>query len=320
MYNLRKSNSFIVNRFSPEFEFKHTQYNRGDIEDKIIREFGSNKWIVTTDASLTPYSEYSEIHPHQDNHLKGQDGINQINKLLRMLNADFNATQTTKTGLHIHHDIIDLTPKQISNIFTWYYNYEDIINLVIPYQRRESIVNVHHLQYSMVADIQKYARRFENDRESFMAAVRRGGSVSLRLSGSYDTLEFRRAIFSVDSEKVSPWITFTQNVVKFFKKPRSKSGNQKFLKIHRRHNIDKRLSTQSLDKEQYIKDNFGIQLALKYNGVLKAFRECFEFKAGNRSQLRAFENRALKLARQNRDKKMLILEGLSDYIDNLYTK
>jgi hypothetical protein len=322
LYSLTNKNTWLSNRIGIELEFKHSGYSRDEIRDGIFNEFGSG-FTIKEDASFHGNHDFSEICTNDNFELSGNKALRVWSDVVGYLNTNYHANETNKTGFHIHHDIEKLNPIQISNAITFYYNFERIIDLIIPMSRRstERITNVSELDFYYVENVQKLAKQFKDDRERFWDSVPKGKYNSLRISSKFQTLEFRRNIFTVDDRKLTNWIKFTQNLVKYT------SRQKTFRRIYKNHERNELTSNSNRLAEKRLFDFFGINelgwsqvLSRKNKGFAWAFRQVFEYASGNLTLCSEFEKRALKLARASRDSHTSQLKGLTDYLSNLYDR
>ncbi|MAH46886.1 MAG: putative amidoligase enzyme [Prokaryotic dsDNA virus sp.] len=321
-YTLTKKNQWLDNQIGIELEFQHSGYSRDEIAEGIANEFG-NKFIIKTDASFHNSDDYSEICTADDFRTSGNQAMQIWTQVVSYLNANYNASETPRTGFHIHHDCENLTPLQISNVITFYFNFERVIDLVIPSSRRstEHVANVSELDYYYTLNVQKLARRYKDDRELFWDKVPKGKYNSLRISRRFQTLEFRRNIFTVDDRKLTNWIKFTQNLVKYC------SRQKTFRRVFRVNQREWLTSTENRLQEKRIFEFFGkndigwaMVLSKKNQGFAWAFRQVFEYASGNLTLCAEFEKRTLKLAKSNRDHATILITGLCDYLEKLYSR
>lgn len=274
---MRKSNRLQELRFSPEFEF-NTPMSRTSLEDL----FNTNQllWDVKFDGSL---NDGLEVCPSLSNHLKGKQGLLECERVLTLLKEEAEATQSSKTGFHIHWNLLDadgvgiMTPKQLTNIFIDWYNFKRVIELVLPESRRgDNVTNLRGVSKYHIQDMINIATRLGKDDKAklrdFMSEARTGHLVDLGINSDYGTLEFRKAIFTVDTKKLLLWIEFTRNFIGFNMKARQK-------------------------KFRTFMDSPENRLSLNHDkGLAWSFRSVFEYRAGNLGLLDLAERRACQLA------------------------
>jgi len=316
-YKLRQSNTLIKNRYGIELEFKHAGYSRNEIAETLALEFG-NKFIIKTDGSFHGSEDYSEVCTSDNSFTSGNRGLNLWTDLVDTLNKKYHVSETGKTGFHIHHDVSDLTPKQISNTITFYFNFERIIDLVMPSSRRstEHVDNVQQLSIHYVKDIQRLAKTHPENRDEFWRLCPKGTYNSLRISSRFQTLEFRRNIFTVDDRKLHNWTKFTQSMIKYA------SRQKTFRPIYtesKRNSFTRDAGYQDKRVFDYFgKNKLGWATVLSRTGagLIWAFRQVFEYSAGNLNLCREFEKRSLKLNDSPHD----VIKGLTDNLERLYNR
>lgn len=288
--SLRKSNKLYNLRFSPEFEFL-TPMSMEQVDNLLInKQFA---WNVKSDYSI---NNGWEICPSGDNHLRGNEGQAECNQVLLALNHEAEATQSPKTGFHLHWNLVDdngvgyFTPKQLTNIMIDWYNFKRVIELIMPQSRRgDHQVNLSGISRRLLEEMIGYATELGKDSKEaavdFISRFGTGACKDIRINGNHRTLEFRKMIFTVDSIKCQQWIEFTRNFIGFNAKKRQK-GFRTILP-----NPDERLSLTHP------------------KGLSYSFREVFQYRAGNFGAFELAEKRAINLARHSQEVKAE-LEGI----------
>ena len=161
-------------------------------------------WKIVTDSSVR-YEGLEIVSPP----LKGQDGLNQLEKVLKALNQ-VGAKVDKTCGIHVHHDASDFTLKTFKNLYGMYARYEDCIDELVVKSRRGSDnrycqsprTNLEQLQNAKsvdeIIDMVYPSRYIKLNCQSF----RRHG-----------TIEFRQHGGSTEYQKIMSWIVFTQMMV-----------------------------------------------------------------------------------------------------------
>jgi len=157
-----------------------------------------NHWKLVTDASLGNGGA-ELVSPI----LKGQDGLNQLKKVLDAINENGEVTVNRSTGLHVHHDARDLNGTQMENIVLNYSKFSSNINGVLPRSRRNS----------QWARIQTSVARSSENAHTVADACPRYSAVNLSSFSRHGTVEFRQHSGSTEYEKIASWIEFTQALV-----------------------------------------------------------------------------------------------------------
>lgn len=277
----RKSNNLFALRYSPEFEFL-TSKSISQVQDILTNNHF--KWEAGDDPSLRDVG-HAEICPDRDNHLSGTSGYLEVENVIALVKEQCNATQSPKTGFHIHWNLLDddgvglMTPKQLTNVFIDWFNFKRVIELILPESRAgDNQTNLWGISRNKLADMEQFARSAgENSHAElgrFITAFVSTGCSDIRISEEHKTLEFRKAIFTVDSVKLSLWIEFTRNLIGYNMKARQKN----FRKVW--DNPEDRILVNTRDK-----------------GLAWSFRQVWEYRAGNLGLMKIAEKRALQLAR-----------------------
>lgn len=172
----------------------------------------SNDWKVITDSSCG-----SELVSPP---LKGLEGLKELKiatDSLKQLGAKVNK----KCGLHIHHDINELAPKQVASVFTYYMKYENTIDSFLPNSRRgnnnrycKSLFN--HIRGH--EEVLRLLQKVETMDEISRIWSSRYVKLNFHSYVKYGTLEFRQHSGTIEYEKIYNWILLTQQFVEKGKK------------------------------------------------------------------------------------------------------
>ena len=278
--SLRKNNRLYNLRFSPEFEF-NTDMTKDEVDQLLInKQFA---WEVKDDYSIP---NGWEICPTDDNLLRGNEGQVECNRVLLALNHEARATQSPKTGFHLHWNLLKdtgegyFTPKHLTNIMIDWYNFKRVIELIMPESRRgDHQTNLSGISTYLLESMIEYARDIGKDNANasidFIDRFGTDACKDIRINAGHKTLEFRKMIFTVDSIKCVQWIEFTRNFLKFNSDKRQKSFRT-------------------------ILPNPEDRLSLTHpKGLSYSFREVFQYRAGNFGAFNQAEKRAKALARQH---------------------
>lgn len=161
------------------------------------------QWKVTTDCSVTGRNTGLDkglelVSPI----LYGDEGLDELEKVYEVLNSC--GAKVDKTcGTHVHFDISDFTVKNCKNFLNLYYNYQGIINYLVPQSRRRN-------EYC------KTLRKgtLVNINEDFVTSIRqiadvmytRYMTVNLQSYVKYGTIEIRQHGGTTEFEKMEAWI------------------------------------------------------------------------------------------------------------------
>lgn len=182
---------------------------------KVVAEIYSHDtrghWKIVTDGSVTG-NALELVSPI----LKGRDGLNQLEKLLKALN-EVGAKVDKTCGIHVHHGVDDYTADHMKNLFVTVLKFEDVLDSFVPESRRAN-----NNQYC-----RSIATMYYNNKEKTIAKLLAAKTMSDLESILYDrylklnfkaylrhgTIEFRQHAGSTDFEKISNWVKLTQHMV-----------------------------------------------------------------------------------------------------------
>jgi hypothetical protein len=183
-------------------------------------------WVVTYDASVTGTNTgigrgVEVVSPP----LKIEDMTAQLQKVCEVLNQ-LNAKVDKTCGIHVHHEIDDLSLKGIKNIFSIYQKHIETIEGIMPESRRA--VGQAKLQMMGKAYCQPLTQPIVDRIQEVTSAsdIRyilgtRYRTINFDGYVSRGTLEFRQHAGSTDFNKIINWILITQSVVASAKKKKN---------------------------------------------------------------------------------------------------
>lgn len=162
------------------------------------------QWKVTTDASVNGrdtglYRGLELVSPI----LYGDEGLDELQKVYEVLNSC--SAKVDKTcGTHVHFDISDFTVQNCKNFLNLYYNYQGIINHLVPPSRRRN----------KFCNPLKKADLVQIDNELWVTSIRhiasvistRYSKVNLQSYVKYGTIEIRQHGGTTDFDKMEAWI------------------------------------------------------------------------------------------------------------------
>lgn len=161
------------------------------------------QWKVTTDASVTMdgtglYRGLELVSPI----LYGDEGLDELAKVYEVLNSC--GAKVDKTcGTHVHFDISDFTVKNCKNFLNLYYNYQGIINHLVPPSRRRN----EYCKTLRKADLEKINQdRVIIIRDIADIMYTRYMTVNLQSYVKYGTIEIRQHGGTTEFEKMEAWI------------------------------------------------------------------------------------------------------------------
>lgn len=174
-------------------------------------------WKVITDSSCG----YELVSPP----LQGREGLKQLSLACEALKKA-GAKITKSCGLHVHHDVNDLSVSEFTNIFALYIKLEETIDTFVTESRRAN--NNQYCNSLALSSIEKQntlaklkeVKAINDITEIFPS---RYVKVNPQSYVKYGTVEFRQHSGTTDYEKIYNWIVFTQRIVE-----RAKEGKVQY--------------------------------------------------------------------------------------------
>lgn len=130
------------------------------------------------------------------------------------------------TGLHVHHDVGDLSGQQVGRAFATYATYQDIFNQMVAPSRRGMYAYSQPISWERItqngtdtfADDRRSVgiTRFHSDTiESKIRSRVAGRSVTMNIEAvhRHGTIEFRQHQGSLNAEKIFNWVLVTQSII-----------------------------------------------------------------------------------------------------------
>ena len=162
------------------------------------------QWKLTTDASVTSrdtglYRGLELVSPI----LYGDEGLDELAKVYEVLNS-CGAKVDKSCGTHVHFDIADFTVQNCKNFLTLYYNYQGIINHLVPPSRRRNEYCKPLLKSDLV----------QINNQHWVSSIRdiayvigtRYSKVNLQSYVKYGTIEIRQHGGTTEFDKMEAWI------------------------------------------------------------------------------------------------------------------
>ena len=201
------------------------------------------QWKVTTDSSVTMdgtglYRGLELVSPI----LYGDEGLDELAKVYEVLNSC--GAKVDKTcGTHVHFDISDFTVQNCKNFLNLYYNYQGVINYLVPPSRRRNEY-CKTLRKQDLVDINKdYVRSI---RDIAYAMDTRYMTVNLQSYVKYGTIEIRQHSGTTDFEKMEAWIILMYQLLDVAKQEEKVHlCNRKYTVTFK--NLNRLLKTTNLD-------------------------------------------------------------------------
>jgi hypothetical protein len=202
MRKLRSSNLTLTRGMSHELETGYSQNfsSRVALDEKV-------KTIDSRFEVKREYQNLGEVILNVDSQtsFNTNDFNNKWYKVIELLHEnDFKATYSHgihQSGHHIHVDVADLTPVQIANIYTAFYEYQEVICLAIPESRvsDSSSCYVKPIDRYQALEVYKMAKDWKDGRitrTQFLENLSDSSSYKFRILSTnklleIGTLEFR---------------------------------------------------------------------------------------------------------------------------------
>lgn len=169
-----------------------------------LESAGLSGWRVKYDGSL-PGGGAEIVGPP----LSGEDGIAQVRVACRVLREQ-GCTVTRQCGLHVHHEIRDVTVTQVKTLARLWSDNQDMIDGLVAPSRRDG----RNSYCGRLSD--EDLRRLDRCREMSQissAFATRYRTMNLQKYGRYGTVEIRQHQGTLDAEKIVTWIEFGQAMI-----------------------------------------------------------------------------------------------------------
>lgn len=174
-------------------------------------------WKIVTDSSVA--GGYEIVSPV----LQGERGFAQLEKVCRVL-AEQGAKINKTCGLHVHHEVRDLSAGQIIGAAIGYTRAQGSIDSVVAPSRRTSANNRYCAGCDM-GTLQMYASRDNSN----WGGTNRYQVVNLTSYPKYGTLELRQHQGSIEYTKIRNWVLFGQQLIEAAKSGREIGHRNDFL-------------------------------------------------------------------------------------------
>lgn len=176
----------------------------GAVRDALAAA-GVNGWDVKYDGSLRG-NGLEVVSPP----LTGEAGLREIDAACAALNA-LGATVNPSCGMHVHHDISDLTIDDVKRVARgWKANANLIDGLVAPSRRYNG--STQYCARLSEQDMQQIDR-CDTISDLRHLSVGRYRSLNLTAYGRYGTIEIRQHQGTCNAEKIKTWVRFGQAII-----------------------------------------------------------------------------------------------------------
>lgn len=175
------------------------------------------KWKIVTDASVNGNGLELVSPP-----LTSAEMSVQLKTALEVLNR-LDAKVDKSCGVHVHHEIDDLSVEHVKNLYHIYYKHTEYIDGLMPASRRSTGNNT-YCKALDASDMEKVDRATSIDGIYYQIGTRYR-ALNAAAYVKYGTIEFRQHAGSTDFDKIMNWIMITQAMVGAAKtKKRVKAG------------------------------------------------------------------------------------------------
>lgn len=142
--------------------------------------------------------------------LQGETGLEQVRTATRVL-RELGATANRSTGMHVHHDVNDLTADQLKNAVISYANNQDILDGLVAPSRRQQAQPTYCRRLSD-GDLQTI-RNCTTLEQLKRTGIQRYRTINIASFAKHGTLEFRQHQGTCDFEKIATWISLGQAII-----------------------------------------------------------------------------------------------------------
>lgn len=175
-------------------------------------------WKIITDQSVS--DGYELVSPP----LSGRDGLEQVRKACAAL-AAAGASVSRQCGLHVHHEIRDLSAVEIKRLVRGWASSQIAIDGLVAASRRDGRWAA-HFRAGELAHIERLADdASQRAIESHVAyGIDRYRALNLQGFPRYGTVEIRQHQGTTNAKKIIAWIHFGQAIIK-----RAKDANAELV-------------------------------------------------------------------------------------------
>jgi len=277
-----------------------TENNEGRNRDSLARfirektgiQIRSEGWNTTTkeywkiiyDGSVSGEGEDCEVISPP---IKGKQGLEDLKKVVNAM-KDFGVVVNTSTGLHVHHDIKNISTDALGMLVQFYAFYEGIFDTFQPKSRRGQNAGLcqsvkRHFDADTAQDvfekIKQRLRRTDSSCEKIGEThnqgikdnnfdtlfydefhYRRYCKLNLQSYYKHGTVEFRHHSGTVDAEKICNWVELTQALLKYCQKKKSRiTGKHKptFKKLMELTEVREEVFTYYDSRRKHFAEKYG---------------------------------------------------------------
>lgn len=169
-----------------------------------------NHWKIVNDSSIVGRDGFEVVSPV----LNGAQGMAQVETVCRVL-KECNAKVNRSCGTHVHIDAQNISLQTWKNIYINYSRFERTIDDFMPNSRKAnnnyftngfSGIDNFEAKINQASNLQSISGIFSNSRYFKINPVS---------YARHNTIEFRQHSGTIEFEKISNWIYFLSNLIKF---------------------------------------------------------------------------------------------------------
>ncbi len=199
-------NDLIINGTRKGLSVRSEGYNHAD---------NQHYYKIVSDSSLEGVNTNEVVSPI----LQGNDGLNSLKRLCEALN-EIGAKVNKSCGLHVHIGAANMTDAHYTNIIRNYQRLESIIDSFMPESRRGNnsrwCRSLRGFDFSCCTTKDSVCRTMNGDRYH---------KVNACAYFRHQTIEFRQHSGTTDYTKISMWIQFLAELIKYSEKNEITSCN-----------------------------------------------------------------------------------------------
>ncbi len=202
------------------------------------------QWKVTTDSSVTSRGTgFGQGLELVSPILYEDEGLDELAKVYETL-SDLGADVDRSCGTHVHFDISDFTVQDCKNFLNLYYNYQGVINYLVPPSRRDNYYckSIRKTQLETINN----SSRVTSISDIADVLWTRYNKVNLQSYIKYGTIEIRQHGGTLDYDKMESWILLMYQLLDSAKKEEKIDLCGRPLRITQK-NFDKLMKQTKLD-------------------------------------------------------------------------
>jgi len=177
----------------------------------------NNIWKIVRDGSV--HSGWEVVSPI----LHGESGFEQVRAVCFALN-EIGCTVNRSTGMHVHHGMDGLSPKQVGQVFGTYAAFQQLLNFAVSPSRRNAgfamsvptaVTNDGDDKWDDVNTMRQALRKLTATKGStrYSAVNHDSFNPNSPTGQCHGTIEFRQHQGTINADKVITWVLITQAII-----------------------------------------------------------------------------------------------------------